>query len=1025
MSIPRLAIRRPVAVFMLFLVVALVGAVALARLPIDLFPDISYPKLVIFTSYPGVAPAEVERLLTAPVEAEVVGVPGVEAVASVSRKGVSLVTLRFAWGTDMDFALLNVRERMDDLRDVIPATATRPSILLTDLENEPIMVLSVSGGSNLWKIKELAEFVIRRRLEQLDGVAQATVTGGLDREIQVQVDPDQLEAHGLKLRDVSRALASANVSAPGGTIRQGRYTYPLRTVGEFRRVAEIERVVVARQSMGGSLRIVRLEDVGTVFDGFAERESVAHLNGKEAVGLLLFKRADANTVLVADAIEEVILQLRTEYPSVRIDIATSHANFISVAINNLVREVIVGGCLAFLVLFLFLRDPRYPVIVCIAIPVSVMATLALMDVSKISLNMMSLGGLALGAGMFVDNSIVVLENISRHRELGTDAVEAAAVGAEEVTGAITASTLTTIGVFAPVVYMEGVAAELFKDLSITISYSLGASLLVALTVLPAWAARIDVRGSVPRSRGRCVAPLLKSFDRGFDRFARGYHSALEWSLDRPWRVLGAAAAALVVSLGAGLGLQRDLLPRVDQGAFEVRVRLPEGRSLESTTHAAGILEAVLLAEEGVKSVFSRIGRDPSAYGRGGEGVDLNSALLQVRVSSGHRTTAVMERVRPLLLVPGAVVTLQGGRTNTFGRLRGGEVADVTVRVRGENLEMAHARAEEAALRLAHVDRLANVRLGTEHRSTELHVEILRDRAASYGIDPLDVADAVGRGMRGDRATDFVDFDRKVPVVVRYPAKVRYSRSTLGALRVRGVPLRELVEVKEVAGLPEVHHADRSRVVMVLADVITGGVDQATVAVEDALRSLPPVQGLRTEVGGENEEMRRSFRGLGAAFVLALVFVYMVLAAQFESFGRPFTILMAVPLGVVGAVAALVSAGHGVNTMSLMGLVILIGIVSNDAILKVSFYDQARAVGSSVREAIIIGGRVRLRPVLMTTATTVLGLLPMALGVGSGAALQAPLALTVAGGFAVATVLTLVVIPVGYLLLERDRAGGEV
>ena len=385
-------------------------------------------------------------------------------------------------------------------------------------------------------------------------------------------------------------------------------------MGEFRSVAEIAHVVVARQagggtgSRGGSVRLIRLEDVGSVADGFAERESVARLNGQEAVGLLLFKEAASNTVLVADAVGAMVVQLNAEYPALRIDIATSQAGFIAAAIDNLAQEVIVGGCLAFLVLFLFLRDPRYPVVVSVAIPASVMATFALLEASNVSLNIMSLGGLALGVGMLVDNSIVVLENIFRHRELGKDVMEAAAVGAEEVTGAITASTLTTIGVFAPIVYVEGVAGELFKDLALAISYSLMASLLVALTLLPAWAARFDVGADAPRLWGHRVwAPILGCFDRGFAGFARYYHGALEWSLDRPWRVLGLTAAALVASLGTGLGIRRDLLPQVDQGAFDVRVQLPEGSALQSTADAASTLEGVLQADRGVEAVFSSIG----------------------------------------------------------------------------------------------------------------------------------------------------------------------------------------------------------------------------------------------------------------------------------------------------------------------------------------------------------------------------------------------------------------------------------
>ena len=1082
MSLPRFSTRRPVAIAMLLLAIVLLGVISYARLPIDLLPDISYPKLVIYTSYPDVAPAEVERLVTEPVEAQAAAVPGVEQVTSISREGVSLVTLRFAWGTDMDFALLNARERMDQVRDQLPQSVPRPRLLRVDPESDPVMVLSVSGPSDLWQTKELAETVIRRRLEQLDGVAQAAVTGGLDREIVVEVDPDRLAAYGLTPEDVAQALAVANVSAPGGTIMQGRYRYPLRTLGEFRSVQEIADVVVARQAETadgqGTFRLIRLRDIGTVLDGYAEREAMARLDGREAVGLLLFKEAGANTVAVAAGVEEVIAQLATEYPAVAIDVASSQAGFISGAIGNVVQQVIVGGLLAFFILFFFLRDPRYPVVVSMAIPTSVLGTFALMEASGVSLNIMSLGGLALGVGMLTDNSVIVLENIFRHREMGKDAMEAAAAGAEEVTGAITASTLTTIAVFAPIVYVEGVAGELFRDLSLAIAFSLLASLLVALTLLPAWAGRFDVRAAaasappelpaparverrpglwgriawLTRSAGarvawagrgaralagallgfwgrgvggvlkRAFAPLLDAFDKRFAWFAHHYHRALEWALDRPWQTLGWAGLALLASVAVGLNLRRDLLPDVDQGAFEVRIQLPEGADLASTADAATAVESVLLEDDGVDAVFSRIGRDVRAYGEGEERSDLNSALLQVRVA-GDRTANVLARARPVAeRLPDASVTMQAGQATTLGRILGGEAADVAVRIRSEDLDAAHDRAEEVVARLADLERLANVRLGAERGTPELRVEILRDQAAAYGIDPREVADVVERAMRGQRATEYVDFDRKIAVMVRYPDELRYSRQTLETLRVRGVPLRELVRVDEVLGPAEVRREDQGRVVTVFADVVEGGLDAAIADIQASLRDLPDGREVRLEVGGENEEMRRSFRGLMIAFVLASILVYMVLAAQFESFSHPFTILMAVPLAIVGAVLALVVTGQGINTMSLIGLVILVGIVDNDAIVKVDFINQARASGLGIREAIVEGGRKRLRPIVMTTVTTIVGLLPMALGFGRGAELQRPLAIVVIGGLAVATLLTLVVIPVIYMLIEGARSG---
>jgi len=1088
MSIPGISTRRPVAVWMLFLAVILLGLISYARLPIDLLPDVSYPKLVVYTSYPDVAPAEVERLVTEQIEGQAAAVPGVERVTSVSREGVSLVTLRFAWGTDMDFAMLNVRERLDNVRESLPESATRPAILRVDPESEPILVLSVVGGEDLWQTKELAETVFRRRLEQLDGIAQASVTGGLDREIQVEVDPRLLDAYGLTIEQIGQALAAANVSAPGGTILQGRYRYPLRTLGEFQTVEEIADVVVARQrpgqgtapaaegeEAGGGMRLVRLRDVGRVVDGFAEREAIARYGGEEAVGLLVFKEAGANTVRVAESVQEVIEQLAEEYPSVHVDVAYSQAGFIADSISNVVQALVFGGILAFLVLFLFLRDPRYPVAIALAIPISVVGTFALMEAFGVSLNIMSLGGLALGVGMLVDNSIVVLENIFRHREeLGAAPLPAAARGAEEVQAAITASTLTTVSVFLPIIYVEGVAGELFKDLSLAVAFSLMASLVVALTLLPSMAARFAMAGEdvpeappapsrerrpgffgtvrwyggkVARAPGRLAGaawslgralvvfwgqgigrflarvsrPFLRGFDRLFDAFAVRYHAALAWSLDHPTRVLGGAALALVLSLLVAGTLPRDLLPQVDQGGFQIRLELPEGTALSATADAATRIEQAALADPGVEAIFSNIGRDVRAYAEGEEASGLHTATFQVRVARHARSEVVADRMRVLAgeFPPGAL-SVETGQATALGAMLGGAEADIAVRVRGEDLDASYALASEVERRLEGVPAVGNVRIGTERGQPQIQIEIDRTACASYGVDPNVVAQTVDRAMRGDRATEFVDFDRKIDVVVRYPEDQRYSLETLRGLRVQGVPIRELVRVREAVGPAEVHREDQARVIPVYADVVEGGLDAAIADVDGALASLPRSRDVRWDVGGENEEMRRSFRDLAFAFGLALVLVYMILAAQFESLAQPFTILMAVPLALVGTVVALLVTREGMNTMSLIGVVILVGIVVNDAIVKVDFIVQARARGMALRESIMEAGRVRLRPIVMTTATTVLGLLPMALGIGRGSDLRAPLAIAVIGGLTVATALTLIVVPVVFQTVERTR-----
>ncbi|MGW8265284.1 MAG: efflux RND transporter permease subunit, partial [Longimicrobiales bacterium] len=983
------------------------------------------------------------------------------------------------WGTDMDFAMLNVRERLDNIRESLPETASRPRILRVDPESEPVMTISVAGGADLWATKEAAESVFRRRLEQLDGVAEAAVTGGLDREIQVEVDPRLMDSYGLTFDQVAQALALANISAPGGTILRGRYRYPLRTLGEFQTVEEIRDVVVARQRDPGGgagnegFRLVRLSDIGRVVDGFAERESIARYNGHESVGILVFKESGANTVQVADAVQETLDQLREEYPDYQLDVASSQAGFIADSISNVVQALVFGGILAFLVLFLFLRDPRYPVAIALAIPISVVGTFALMEAFNVSLNIMSLGGLALGVGMLVDNSIVVLENIFRHREeLGEGAVHSAGKGAEEVQRAITASTLTTVSVFGPIIYVEGVAGELFGSLSLAVAFSLLASLVVALTLLPALAARFDLPGVGKPQAGmqaeegekkggllwkagrgaswllrspflllgflwsvlgqllaywgelagrilsRTFGPFLRAFDRWFDAFANRYHRVLEWSLDHRGRVMALSIATLAGSVLVGALLDRDLLPNVDQGSFDVRLEMPEGTSLPATSATADRIEASLLEDPGVGAVFSRIGKDVRSYAESEEASGVNTALFQVRLKDGVSTDRVLERVRHLEgRFPGAGLSFETGQATALGQMLGGVDADIAVRVRGEDLERTFPRAEAVRALLHELPEIGNVRLGTERGQPEIQVEILRDVAARYGIDPRSIAETVERAMRGDRATEFVDFDRKIGIVVRLPDTLRYAQETLQDLRVQGVPLRELVSVHEAVAPAEVHREDQGRVVTVYADVVSGGLDGAIAAVQQTLRQLPAERGVRVEVGGENEEMRRSFRDLAFAFGLALLLVYMILAAQFESFIHPFTILMAVPLAVVGAILALLLTGEGINTMSLIGAVILVGIVVNDSIVKVDFINQARDLGAPLRDAILEAGRVRLRPIIMTTVTTVLGLTPMAMGIGRGADLRAPLAIAVIGGLMVATLLTLIVIPVVYSLVE--------
>jgi HAE1 family hydrophobic/amphiphilic exporter-1 len=706
-----------------------------------------------------------------------------------------------------------------------------------------------------------------------------------------------------------------------------------------------------------------------------------------------------------------------------VQVASSQAGFVSDAIANLVQEMILGGILAFLVLVVFLRDARYPFAISLAIPISIIGSFALLQLFGMSINIMTLGGLALGTGMLVDNSIVVIENIFRHREeKGLPAALAAAAGTKEVQRAIIASTLTTIAVFGPIIYVQGVAGQLFAALSLAVTFSLTMSMVVAITLLPAIAARWGVQSERATHTGRLRNALdapLRAFDRLWDRFEHFYHACLEIALAHRWPVISGSLLIVLASGWLAYSLPRSVLPEVDQGEFRARLLMPRGTALEDTERSAEAIEAVIRADPAVDAVFSRIGRQVALEGISDEESGLHTALLEVRLKSGASTGPVIERIRPKLpIVRGGDIALETGHATALGKLLGGGEADLAVRIRGEDLDSALSYAGLVQRKLATMPQLQNARVGTEVGQPEYEIEIDREAAAAFGITPDEVSATVSSYMRGNIPTQFVAFDRKVPIVVRLPESARKNLATMDLLRVKGVPLSDLVHVRESVGPVEIQRVDQARVVPVYADVAGTDVKTAVDAIKGALASTPAPKDLRVEIGGENEEMTRSFRDLGIAFTLAVLLVYMILAAEFESLLHPFTVMLAVPLSLIGAFIALWLFGSGINAVSLIGLIILVGIVDNDAVVKIDFINQCRAQGMNTRDAIYEAGRARLRPIVMNSITTMLAIMPMMFGIGAGASLQAPMAVAVFGGLLTATALTLLVIPVCYEMFDE-------
>jgi len=1000
MSLPELATRRPVATLMIFLAVMLMGVVSVSRLSVDLLPDLSYPVFAVRTSCPNTAPEEVENLVTRPIEEAVAGVPGVLSLSSTSGDGLSVVTATFSWGSNMDFAALNVREKLDQLRWLLPENAGRPTIVRLDPAAEPIIVLAV-GGADIYPTTQFAENILKRRLEQVDGVALAAVTGGVQREIHVEVNKQTLLALHISLDDVARALEESNYSFPGGAIRKGRYRYALRTLGEFTSLKDIESVVVSRRENGA---LITLGRTAKVKDGFKEAEGLNRLNGEQAVGVLLIKEAGANTVAVAGRVAAVLKQIRDEYPEVHISEIANQA-----------------------------------------IPVSILAAFLLFYKFGVQLNIMSLGGLALGIGLLVDNSIVVLENIFRLREDGLDIRKAATQGAAEVGMPLLASTLTTVAVFLPIAYIRGVAGQLFRDQAFAVTWSLLASLPTALTLMPVltvWLAR-QRRHAQDRRRGLSFLlpaalgrPARKTeslfyFVTGrvqlyFSRALPAYEGLLERALNRPGRTLLFTVLVFLITLAAALGIHREFMPAAASREMTIDLSLPRGASLEWTSETAAGLEQMLFGDKDVVSVFAQIGK--ARYGAELAMSDAGSERARLRVRLNERGT--QERLYRRILrewrrPAGCEITF-AARESMISRLYRMQTGDIRITVSGPDLDELQRILNAVRERTDGIAGVVESWTPAVKGTPELQLRVDRRQTGLYGLSVEKIVRAIRQNVQGVVATQFNEFDRKTDILLRpaHGGKIDIEQALDVRLVVSdtlSVPLRALVSAKLDRGPGRIERRNQTRQLNLTIDV--SGRPPGRVIADLRRRcadiGLPP--GYEIRFGGVNEEMKRSFRELLLALGLAIALVYMILAAQFESLRRPFVIILSIPMALVGVVWALLLTGSSLNVLSFIGVIVLAGVAVNDAIIKISFINQRRNEGAGLRAAVVEAGRMRFRPIVMTSVTTILGLTPLALSFGPGGMLGRPLAIAIIGGLFTSTALTLIIVPVLYFSLERKRS----
>ncbi|MEO8635138.1 MAG: efflux RND transporter permease subunit [Gemmatimonadales bacterium] len=1034
MSIAASALRRPVSTVAATLALVLLGLVSLGRLPVALLPDVTLPVLTIRTVWTGAAATEASRFVGEPVEEAIAATPGLIELRSVSRNGEVTTTARFGWGTDMAATMLAVRERLDNARSRLPETAARPTLLTSDPGQRPIAVLGVSGPQDLRALARLAEQVLARRLEQLDGVASVAVTGVPEDEIRVELNPERLRALGLTPDDVAIAVRAANVSAPGGTIRRGQFRFAVRALTELQTLDDFADIPLASRQGAA-----RLRDIATVSLALAEPRTLTRLDGAPGIGLLVYKDAGANTVSVTRAMSDAVAQLTTEFPDIRISVVAAQARFVNDALGNLGQEIILGGILSLLVILLFLGDWKSALAIGLIVPLSVLVALTALQLLGVTINVLSLGGLALGVGLLVDNAIVVAEASGRFREQGIGRLDAARMAAEDVSGPLIAGTLTTLLVFGPIVFVRGLAAALFRDLSLSVVTSLTASLVLALTLMPVMLAG-KRRGQGNRRLGGeavgevdepSVQPPNRITARPHERLghhiAELYERGMLWSLDHPRTVFASAVLATALATVIGLRLPREILPQVDEGVAVVSLHLPEGTAITETARQVARLEQAARGL-GVRGVYARVGSATdeelvAGAAPGGPG----EAELLLPVPDGAKAERFADALRARVpdLAAGALAIDLAGQSE-FGSLIGREGRLVRVEVSAPERQAAQRWADSAGTRLRALPGLVDVR--SAHAGTQPVVELAleRDRIVRQGLTVDEVANTIAGGLGGIAATELRETDKRTPIRVRYAGTGNEDLATALAATVRGVPVGQLVRVREVQDPVEVVRVNQRPVAVLEAAVAQGGTARAVTEIEAALAALPAPAGLAWTLAGADIEQRRTMSELSVVALLSVALVFLVLAGEFASFTTPLIVMLTVPLAAVGGIVVLWLTGQSLNAVSLIGMVVMIGLADNDAVVKLDAIRRFRADGYPIREAVLLGGRQRLRAIAMTSLTTIVGVLPMVFGWGSGGELYQPLAAGIIGGSITATLVTFFVLPTAYAVIEgrRSRALGD-
>ena len=1021
MKIAVISIQRKITFFMLYLIIIGFGLFSLSRLKIDLLPDIKFPVIGIIVEYQGVGPADIENLITRPIEETVAATKNVKQIDSQSSQGYSIVLLQFNWGTDIDKAENNVRKRLDLVRDFLPDEASDPLVFAFDPSLQPIMFLGLNSKYlGPAELRKLADEHVEPLLERVEGVAAATTMGGLERQINVKVDPVRLAALHLSISDLVRAIQLQTSLQPAGRMETPTTNFSLRTRSDFTRIEDVKNVIVARSARG----TVYLKDVAQVEDGFKERFGDVRVNYRPGVAIQINKQSDANTVQSCRNIRKALPQIQSILPEgTQITVIYDASEFIMRSILNLRNTGLQAFVLSLLVLLVFIRNIRGSLIMAVSIPVSIISTFAVMYAANLTLNIISMAGLALAIGMLVDNSIVVLENIYRHREMGEPLLQSADVGTTEVGMAITASTLTTISVFLPVLFIPDIAGELFSDMVIVICFSLLVSLILALTLIPLLSHEIM---RVPRMRRIFPAQerLKTTLENGYRRFEEWYHRILDWSLQHRGKVLAGVTVLFVLAVILAFSLAGEFLPHTDQNLIIARIDREVGTPLEETENTVLQIEQIVRQEvpeaENVYMTFGATEGIAALF----MGTGSHNIFLRIRLTPMENRDRTQFEIQDALRarfkeIPGLRVEfIQAGMFSTQ--------REVEVKILGYDLQRGREIAEQIKRGMEKIPGLVDISLNIRQGSPELQIIPRRERLNDVGLTVFQLASIISTAIQGKVAARYRSGAEEYDIRVQLAKPYRQSKAALANLIIplpsgKNVPLEQLADIQTGIAPSTIFRENQQRVISVGCDLSGTDLSTAVREIQRVIRQTPVPSDFQILIGGTAKDQRTSFRYLRLAFLAAILLVYMVMASQFESLIDPFIIFFTIPLAFIGAIFMLFITGTSMNVMSLVGLVMLVGIVVNNGIVLVDFANQLQRRGLSIYQAAREAARVRLRPVLMTALTTILGMVPLALEIGAGSENWAPMARSVIGGMTASTAFTLLVVPIMYTIFEEIGA----